>query len=318
MKKLGMAVWMGAAALLCAGLFGAEQGFAQEKAGQGQAIVTILPKHDGPAAGNVSAQDMKVKVNGKEATVGKFVALTGAENPVELVVLIDGSARTSLAQQLDEIAHFLKGLPPNTKAGVAYMQNGAAVFAGPLTDDHAQVAKELHIPNGIPGGNASPYFCLSDLAKRWPSQDRTARREVVMITDGVDEYNRRYDPEDPYVTASMNDATRAGLVVYSIYWRDAGRADATAYANNTGQNLLQEVTQATGGKSFWEGIGNPVSFEPYLTELGKRLENQYELSFTIPFNGKSQVETMKLNFKAPGMDVSSPQQVFVGGQPVQD
>ena len=139
-----------------------------------------------------------------------------------------------------------------------------------------------------------------------------------MITDGVDEYNPRFDPDDPYVQAAMNDATRAGVVVYSIYWRDQGRLSGTNYETNAGQNLLQEVTQATGGKSFWLGVGNPVSFEPYLTELGKRLKNQYELSFSIPFNGKSQVESMKLNFKSPGMDVSSPQQVFVGGAAVQD
>jgi len=317
MSTLKMAVGMGATALLCVGLFGPEQGLAQEKDGQGQAIVTILPKHEGQSAGNVSPQELKLKVNGKDATVGKFVALKG-DSPVEMVVLIDGSARTSLARQLDELAHFIQALPPNAKAAVAYMQNGNSVFAGQLSEDHAQVVKQLHIPNGMAGSNASPYFCLSDLAKRWPSQDRAARREVVMITDGVDEYNRRFDPDDPYVQAAMTDATRAGLVVYSIYWRDAGRADATEYANNTGQNLLQEVTQATGGKSFWEGTGNPVSLEPYLAELNKRLANQYELSFTIPFNGKAQVETMKLNFKAPGMDVSSPQQVFVGGAAVQD
>jgi len=318
MKKLGMAVWIGTAALLCAVLVSERQGFAQEKDGQGQAIVTILPKHDGEAAFSASARDLKLKVNGKEATIGKFVALNGAQNPVELVVLIDGSARTSLARQLDDIAHFLNTLPPNTKAAVAYMQNGAAVFAGPLSDDHAQVVKELHIPGGGVGSNASPYFCLSDLAKRWPSQDRAARREVVMITDGVDEYNPRFDPEDPYVQAAMNDATRAGVVVYSIYWRGQGRLSGTNYENNAGQNLLLEVTQATGGKSFWEGVGNPVSFQPYLDELAKRLKNQYELSFSIPYNGKSQVETMKLNFKSPGADVSSPQQVFVGGAAVQD
>lgn len=314
MKYLRTVVMTAAAALLSAGLWGAEQGWAQEKSGQGQAIVTILPKHDGPATGDVAPQDMKLKVNGKEATVSKFKALKGNGSPVEMVVLIDSSARTSLARQLGDLAQFVQALPPNAKAAVAYMQNGTASFAGPLSEDHAQVVKQLHIPVGSAGSNASPYFCLSDLAKRWPSRDGSARREVVMITDGVDEYNRRYDPDDPYVTAAMNDATRAGLVVYSIYWRDQGRLSGTEYENNAGQNLLQEVTAATGGKSFWQGLGNPVSFEPYLTELNKRLANQYELSFSVPLNGKAQVETMKLNLKSPNADVSSPLQVYVTGQ----
>ena len=282
-----------------------------EKEGQGVAIVTILPKHDGDSAPNVSAQDMTVKVNGKDSKVTNFSALRGSKDVVELVVLIDGSARTSLGRQLEDIAQFVKNLPPNTRATVGYMQNGNTSLAGPFTADHAEVLRGLHLPAGSAGTNGSPYFCLSDLAKRWPSNDRDARREVVMITNGVDEYNRRFDPDDPYVQASIADAVRARIVVYSIYWRDQGRADQTRYANDTGQNLMQIVTQATGGKSFWEGTGNPVSFQPYLEELTRRLQNQYELSFVVPMNGKPQVENLKLKFKAPGSEVDAPQQVYV-------
>ena len=169
----------------------------------------------------------------------------------------------------------------------------------------------LHLPAGSAGTNGSPYFCLSDLAKRWPSQDREARREVLMVTDGVDEYDRRLDLDDPYVQAAVADSVRARLIVYSIYWRNQGRADNTQVANNTGQNLLQIITQATGGKSFWEGTGNPVSFQPYLEELTRRFQNQYELSFVVPMKGKPEVQSVKLKFKAPGAEVDAPQQVFV-------
>ena len=283
-----------------------------EKDGQGQAVITILPKHDSPAITTPSPQEMKLKINGKDSTVTKFVPLRGSNSNLEVVVLLDDSSRTSLSRQFDDITHFIQGLPPNSTAAIAYMQNGRAVFAGPLSADHAQVLKALHMPIGGSGVSASPYFCLSDLAKSWPSNDRAARREVLMVTDGVDRYNLRYDPDDPYVQAAITDSVRAGLIVYSIYWRNQGRIDNTQYENDAGQNLLQEVTQATGGKSFWQGTGNPVSFQPYLEELSKRFQNQYELSFVVGFNGKPQVETMKLNFKSPGSEVDAPQQVFVG------
>ena len=106
------------------------------------------------------------------------------------------------------------------------------------------------------------------------------------------------------------------MVVYAIYWRDSGRFDQTGYANNTGQNLILQVTDATGGKSFWEGTGNPVSFQPYLEELTRRFNNQYELSFVTPLHGKAETETFKLKFKAPGAEVNAPQQVFVAGPTV--
>jgi hypothetical protein len=191
------------------------------------------------------------------------------------------------------------------------MQNGVAALTGPFTTDHAAVLNGLHIPAGSSGTNGSPYFCLSDLAKRWPSQDLESRREVLAITDGVDEYNRRYDPDDPYLQTAIMDSVRAHIVVYSIYWRNQGRADNTEYENNAGQNLMQQVTQATGGKSFWEGTGNPVSFQPYLEELTRRFQNQYELSFVTALKGKPEVDTLKLKFKAPGAEVDAPQQVFV-------
>ena len=169
-----------------------------------------------------------------------------------------GDARSSIGTQINDIAKFIQGLRPDAKVGVAYMENGRAVFAGPLTTDHAAAMRELRLPlAGEPGVSASPYFCLSDLAKNWPSNDAHARREVVMVTDGVDYYEVRYDPEDPYVAAAIEDAVRAHLIVYSIYWRNQGRLDRTGYAANDGQNLLAQLTQATGGNSYWEGYRQP-------------------------------------------------------------
>jgi hypothetical protein len=307
MKRLGIAVCAVTGILLLA-LPAFPQG---EKEGQGQAIVTILPKHDGDAAPNVSAQDLTIKVNGKDTRVTNLQSLRSATDPIELVVLMDSSARGSLGRQLDDITQFVNTLPPNIRATIGYMQNGNTTLTGPFTADHAAVLRGLHLPGGSAGSNSSPYFCISDLAKRWPSRDASVRREVVMVTDGVDEYNRRFDPDDPYVQAAINDAVRARLLIYSIYWRDQGRADNTQSANNTGQNLMLAVSQATGGKSFWEGTGNPVSFQPYLEELTRRFKNQYELSFVVPMTGKPQIEQFKLKFKAPGNEVDAPQEVFV-------
>jgi hypothetical protein len=212
---------------------------------------------------------------------------------------------------MSDIEQFVNSLPPNVKAAIAYMENGQAVFVAPLATDHAQILKNLHLPGGVRGIDASPYFCLSNLAKNWPGQDLQARREVVMVSDGVDSYQRQYDPDDPYVQAAINDATRARLVVYSIDWMNQGPADSTEYASNAGQNLLMEVTQATGGKSFWEGMGNPVSFQPYFEELIRRFRNQYELGFTTPLSGKPGVESMKLSLHAPGTEIDAPQKVLM-------
>ena len=171
--------------------------FAQnEGQGQGRALLTVIPKAKSGAA-DLTQQDLSLTVNGKSADITRLTSFPNPGDRLEVVVMIDSGSRTSLGTQLNDISDFVKSLPPNAKVAIAYMDNGVAELTGPLTSDHQAALKGLHVPIGIPGENASPYFCLSDLAKHWPSQDRGARREVVMITAGIDYYELRFDPQDP-------------------------------------------------------------------------------------------------------------------------
>jgi len=300
-----------AALAVAASIFAAAPAFSADNSqeGQGRAVITVLQGQEIP--GGIPEQALQLKVDGKQSSITGWTQLRGPKSQVELVILIDDGARTSLGTQLSDIAGFIQSLPPNAKIAVAYMLNGQAELAGPLTTDRAALARQLHLPMaGAPGINASPYFCLSDLAKRWPSNNTAARREVVMVTDGVDNYERRYDPEDPYVQAAINDAVRAQLIVYSIYWTNTGRFDRSMYGADTGQNLLAQLTQATGGNSYWQGYGNPVSFQPYFADINRRLDNQYELDFITQVGAKPQIENLKLKINAPAK-VDAPQEVFV-------
>jgi hypothetical protein len=308
MKKIAMAMSLAAGVMMIAA-----PAFPQnENEGRGQAVVTVLPAHDDASAPSLSLQALAIKVNGKDTTITNLTPLRGQNDRTELVVLMDSGARASLGTQLNEITNFVKTLPPQTKVSIAWMVNGTAQLATPLTADHQEALKGVHLPAGFPGGSASPYFCLSSLAKSWPSNDRGARRVVVMITDGIDYYNPRYDPEDPYMQAAITDSVRSGLVVYSIYWQNRGRIDRSMFGTDAGQNLLTQVTQATGGYSYWQGFGNPVSFQPFFKDLDRRLENQYEVAFTAPLKGKgTDVQTLKLKVNGVPVKVDAPQQVVV-------
>jgi hypothetical protein len=278
--------------------------FAQNEnaAGEGRAVITIFAKHS-EMAPNISLQDVSAKVNGKDAGVKSWTALTGAHGGLELVVLIDGGAR-NLGRQFDEIKQFIQGLHPDTKAAVGYMENGRAVLASPLSADHAQILSEIHLPAAT---SSSPYFSLSDLAQHWPSQARGVRREVVLICDGIDPNMPHFDLGDPYVSAAIADSVRAGLVVYSIYWQNRSMGDSST----DGQSTISELTQATGGNGYWAGTGNPVSFAPYFADLARRLDNQYELDFATKLDRKPAIENFKFKVTGLALEVASPQQVYV-------
>src|SRR5262249_2968568 len=159
-KKIGIAAVFAATTVLAT--FPAVAGTSQE--GQGRAVVTILPSEKNGTIGQVPTQNLKVKVNGKESTVTSFMPLQESNGPVELVLLLDSGSRASLGSQFSDIENFVKEMPPNTKMGIAYMENGRAAFASQLSSNAGDVLKGLHLSTGVPGANASPYFCLSDLA----------------------------------------------------------------------------------------------------------------------------------------------------------
>lgn len=308
-RNFNLAVFSAATVLLAAAPVFSQSDF---DSGQGKAVVTVLPTQQTAEAPSISASQLALKVNGKPVNIAAWKALAGNNAPVQLVVMIDDAARGSIGTQLKDIAQFIQSLPPSAEAGVAYMDNGRAALAGPLSSDHAAVARELRVPNGAPGISGSPYFCLSDLAHHWPSQDRDARRVVVMVTDGVDNYEVRYNPDDPYLQAAIHDAVRSRISVYSIYWRNRGVLDHTLYAANDGQNLLSELTEATGGYSYWQGFGEPVSFQPYFKDLNRRLSHQYEMAFTAPLPHGPGVANLSLHINGVAGKVVAPQKVYVG------
>ncbi len=305
---------IGSLALVAAALIATTpQAFSQDEGqNQGTAIVTVLPKQENAPAPNISEQSIHVEVNGKQSQITNWQPLHGAQSPVELVLLIDDGARASLGSQFDDIQHFIQSLPPNVKITLAYMENGRAALSGPLSADHSKALQQIHIPNGLPGQSASPYFCLSDLAKNWPSDDRSARRQVIMITDGVDYYHLQFDPDDPYVQAAVQDSVRAHIVVSSIYWRNAGRLGRSWYENNAGQSLLAVVADSTGGTSYWIGTGNPVSLSPYFEDFSRRLNNQWELGFASPISGKPEMASLKVKIEAHDVKVTAPQKTWIG------
>lgn len=282
-----------------------------QEAQTARAIVTADSKSN-EAAVTVSRQTISVLQNRKVQEISGWVPLRGERSGLQLVILLDDSARTNLGVQLNDLRAFISGLPANTEVALGYMRNGTPNLVQDLTRDHAQAAKAVRLPQGTPGGNGSPYFCLSDLVKHWPGGNMNVRREVIMVTDGVDRYSGgRFDPENPYVQAAVSDAQKAGVIVYSIYFRDAGALDRSFRATDGGQNYLTQVSQATGGKVYLQGFGNPVSFAPFLSDIQHKLQNQYELTFTS--NSKPGLQSIQVKTSQPNTKLAYPARVPVGG-----
>jgi hypothetical protein len=290
------------------GSLGAQEG-PTVNGGSVQMLVTVEAVH-GSNVPIINREDVMVHQGRDRDKVTDWVPAQGDHAGLELVVLLDDSSNSSLGSQLEDIRKFIAAQPASTKIGVAYMQNGSAKMEQGLTSDHALAAKALRLPRGVPGVNGSPYFCLSDLVKHWP--ESTARREVLIVSDGIDRYYGGNDLEDPYLASAIEDAQRAGIVVFAIYTPGVGHSSHSFYRTHWGQIYLSQVTDDAGGESYSIGFnGPPVTFVPYLDDLAHRLTHQYLLTFTAKPQKKSGLQQVKITTEVPNAELVSADRVYV-------
>ena len=293
----------------------ARQGQAQGANGsQVHMTVSVEPRH-GMEASPVTQEDVIVNEGHDHDKVTSWIPAQGANAGLEFLVMIDDSSNVGLGSQLDDIRAFINSQPPTTFIGVGYMQNGTVEMRQNFTQDHAAAAKSLRLPLGAGAGvTASPYFSLSDFAKHWQVNPARPRREVLMITDGVDTYYGG-GPIDPYLDEATEDAQRVGIVVYSIYNPGTGHVRHSFFLNNWGQNYLSELAEKTGGESYWEGFGSAVSFTPYLDELSHQLRQQYLLTFVPKPQKKAGMQSVRLATEVHDVDLNAQKSVFVPATP---
>ena len=287
----------------------------QEGPAPTQALVAIDSK--APAA--LTTNNVSLKINNKATPITSIARVT--PSGAQVAILIDDGLRTSVGSQPGDLRNFITSLPAGTEVFVGYMQNGRVVPAQAFTTDFAAAAGSLRIPLGSPGVSSSPYFALSDFAKRWPSssesvasdnqQSTPKARFVLMITNGVDPYNGSTsitNQNSTYVSAAITDAQRVGAAVYSIYYSEAGIRGGRA--SFSGQSYLTQAADATGAVAYYQGMGNPVSMAPFLQQFKSAIAETYVATFTAP--GNKDFVPIKFSTNLPKTKVHSANQVRPG------
>jgi hypothetical protein len=237
-----------------------------------------------------------------------------APQATQVAILIDDGLRFTFSNQLNEFSDFINSLPPGTQVMVGYMQNGTVRGAHGFSANHQVAAADLRIPMSIAGVDGSPYFTLSDFVKHWPS-NQPAARFVLMITNGIDPYNGRasiMNQDSPYVQQAQEDAQRAGVAVYSIYYPQSFQRGGRG--SFSGQSYLAQVGESTGGTSFNIGTITPPSLAPYLNDFTRAVASSYVVRFDLN-SAREKNDTLihiKLTTSQPGVKIHAPDNVHPG------
>jgi hypothetical protein len=254
------------------------------------ALISVQSKSGVP----LDPASLRLQINRHDSPITSVTPVTPGNT--QIAILIDDGLRGSFNLQLEDLKHFISALKPGTKVLIGYMQNGVVRSETGFTANHDEAIAQLRITMSSPGIDASPYFCLSDFVKKWPSNEPGARF-VLMISNGVDPYNGStsiLNQNSPYVQTAQEDAERAGVAVYSIYYGETN-------------------TRGSRG-SFYQGTIPPPSFAPYLGEFNKAIAESYVVNFPAPTprNKRDTLTQIKLTSSQPGVKIHAPENVKPG------
>ncbi len=242
--------------------------------------------------------------------VTDWLPAKGDRAALELFILIDDASDASLGTHLNELRAFIDAQPSTTAVGVGYMRNARVQIVQDFTTDHSLASKAIRLPMGSVGAYGSPYLSVIDLMKRWPAS--STRHEVVIVTDGIDRARRgRNALLNPDVDTAISVAQRTGTMVHTIYAPGVGRSHRNYWEATSGQNGIAKLSDETGGESFFLGLQNAVSFQPYLDELKKILDNQYLLTVSAKPGNKAGLQYLNLSTEVPGVELNAADAVWV-------
>ena len=271
-------------------------------------------------------QDVKVKQGKNFLQVTQLIPAQGDNAALQLMILIDDTLNTSVGNNLNDVKDFISAQPPSTLIGVAYMSNATVNVVQNFTADHDLAVKAVRLPRGSFSSMDSPYLSLISLVKSWPQQK--VRREVLMVTDGIDRLrgeqpqSSRLGPNFGPVYHSMPtisvDATSASeisqrynVIVYSIYAAGVGRAGRSSWDLQLGLGGLSKIADETGGECFSMGTPTLVSFQPSLERLQKLFSNQYYLVFQAVPGKKAGLQRVNVRTELSNSELLAPDNVWV-------
>jgi len=320
---------LGLLGALCALTFSAPIMDSQEKSTQGTVQVHLVITNEaqrGDEVPTLQQGDVKVKQGKSFLKVDQLIPAQGDNAALQLFILIDDTLGSGVGNNLNDIRDFINAQSASTVIAVGYMSNAAVNVVQNFTADHALAVKALRLPRGGLSTMDSPYLSLISLVKGWPQQN--VRREVLMVTDGLDRLRgeqptpSRLGPSfgpvyhsmptmSPDVNSASEISQRYNVIVYSLYAVGVGRAARSSWDRQLGLSGLTKLADETGGDCFSLGTSTLVSFKPYLDRLQKIFDNQYYVVFQATPGKKDGLQRVNLTTEVPNSEIAAADNVWV-------
>jgi hypothetical protein len=197
---------------------------------------------------------------------------------VNLAILIQDDLVSHVSNELDITRTFIQSLPEGSQVMVGYIRSGSLQVRQPFTRDLGTAARSLRILfSSASAAPYNPYVEVLEALRKFDSKNKYAN-VLLLISDGLD-VSRGFDPASVLDSIDMNraieEAKRRDVSVYSFYAPSVGLTSRNLFLASWGQSSLNRISDETGGKAFFQGTTDFVTFNPYFERLTRAL-NQTE------------------------------------------
>ena len=269
--------------------------------------LTVRVKGQEPASElELQTVDLTVSEDGEPQTILSVRAM-GTSSPINLIVLIQDDVVSSIGLEIKSLAEFIGRFPRGSRVSVGYLRAGSLQVRQKFTADLEKAAKSLRIPMGVASvAPYNPYVEVIEALKRFDAQP-AGRRAILLVSDGLD-VSHGVESSSPTqsldLQRAITEAQRRSVAVYSFYAPTAlTTVDGNLIAN--GQSSLQRLSDETGGRAFFQGLGAPTSFDPFIKELDAALDRQIALTYLSTHLNKG-FHRVKITSSTPGVEVNYP------------
>jgi hypothetical protein len=200
------------------------------------------------------------------------------EIPLDLAILIQDDLVSHVGNELRVTRDFIQALPEGSRVMVGYIRSGSLQVRERFTSDLGQAANALRAP--VSSTSASPFNPYVEVLEGLRGFDSEARnpKALLLISDGLDT-SRGFDAASVLhsidLERSIEEAKRRKVTIYSFYAPSVGLTRRSHLAASYGQSSLNRLSNETGGKAFFEGTTDFVTFNSHFGRLVEALNERY-------------------------------------------
>lgn len=232
---------------------------------------------------------------------------TRANAPLNLMVLIQDDVISSVGLEIKALSEFIRSLPRGSRILVGYLRSGSLQVRHKFTADLERAAKSLRLPIGVASAAPyNPYVEVIEALRRFDSQP-SGRRAILMVSDGLDISQGLFSSSAAQSTdlqRAIVEAQRRSVAIYSFFVPTV-TSSTDGNLISQGQSSLNRLSDETGGRAFFQGLGAPTSFNPFIKELSLTLEKQIAVTY-LSTHTRSGFHRIKVISSTPDADLNYP------------